>query len=205
MEKLLPFYANGTLQPEMHRDIEAWLAASPQARAELAFVQQMQAEVRAEAQPGPGELGLARLRRQIQTGKAPSAKPKKTAQGWSTGTWRSVAIAASVLLVAQSVWIGMDQPAPPGQISTGVRGDGPGPGVPDTRAVLEVRFAPSATLAEIAALLAEINAEFAGGPDVTGRYHLRLDALATDRPAIDAALTRLRAANTVVRFAGEGP
>ena len=52
LEELLPFYVNGTLDPEETRHLEAALAEDASLRAELAFVQALRGVVQEERPQG---------------------------------------------------------------------------------------------------------------------------------------------------------
>ncbi len=179
LEELLPFYVNGTLDPEETRHLEAALAEDASLRAELAFVQALRGVVQEERPQGLGELGERRLLRSIRQEKRASRLRRAVVP---------IAIAASLLLVAQVVTIGvLSQDEVPGVVEP----------LGET-AELQVVFTPDATEAEIRTLLFEAGATIVDGPSALGVY--RLDA---EDPA--AALDALEArSDLVAHVAREG-
>ena len=197
LEKLLPWYVNGTLAPDEAAKVEAYIESHPEAQKELAFLQGLRAEIKKETGHSPGELGLARLKKQLA--ETPSAPPSSAGiPRW----WRGLAVAACLLLMVQTAGI-MTYPQffatdDPGRTTRGN-------GNTADRAMIEVRFAPDATEAEIRELLRKIGATIAAGPDEKGRYRLALAAAKSDRTAIQQALNTLRGKIRIVASAHEAP
>ncbi|MEO1460219.1 MAG: hypothetical protein AAFV49_21995, partial [Pseudomonadota bacterium] len=87
-----------------------------------------------------------------------------------------------------------------------VRGGGETGTVPAVSgALIEIRFAPTATISAITTLLDGVGASIVAGPDEEGRYRIRLDAAATDRAPVEAALQSLRRDIALVRSVYEVP
>ena len=158
IEFLLPFYLNGTLSDDEKEAVEEALEQSVALREELAFLQQIQSDVKSyePAQASPGELGLKRLQRQINS---------QANTAGNTTKWRFVAIAASCLLVLQTTLIGL---SPSTELYL------PAGGKPTTIAVnktiFRVAFDPMATEASIRSLLLDLDAQIIEGPSAIGLY-----------------------------------
>lgn len=158
IEFLLPFYLNGTLSDNEKEAVEEALEQSVALREELAFLQQIQSDVKSyePAQTSPGELGLKRLQRQINS---------QANTAGNTTKWRFVAIAASCLLVLQTTLIGL---SPSTELYL------PAGGKPTTIAVnktiFRVAFDPMATEASIRSLLLDLDAQIIEGPSAIGLY-----------------------------------
>ncbi len=158
IEFLLPFYLNGTLSDDEKEAVEEALEQSVALREELAFLQQIQSDVKSyePAQASPGELGLKRLQRQINS---------QANTAGNTTKWRFVAIAATCLLVLQTTLIGL---SPSTELYL------PAGGKPTTIAVnktmFRVAFDPMATEASIRSLLLDLDAQIIEGPSAIGLY-----------------------------------
>ncbi|MBF9031153.1 hypothetical protein HKCCE3408_12185 [Rhodobacterales bacterium HKCCE3408] len=189
IEALLPFLANGTLEGAEKEEVEAALAEDVQLRTELealrAIRYQMQAE---EMEASPGELGLARLMRDIDreaepvAGSAPQAEnvvPISRLRIWQ--------VAAALILavgIGQAVLTprGGSVPEAPQQVAedsapaaaTASREFGLASGAPEAapRAAFRVIFAADATEAEMRALLLDAGLEIVAGPSAIGFYDL---------------------------------
>lgn len=98
--ELLPWYVNGTLGGEERLAVEELLRRSPEARAEKAMLESLQAHAKAEWQSvAPGELGWKRLQKTLHT-QAASTTGKRTEK-----RWRRFLATAAVLLVCLQVAI----------------------------------------------------------------------------------------------------
>ncbi|MEO8040034.1 MAG: hypothetical protein ABI794_14790 [Betaproteobacteria bacterium] len=164
---LLPWYANGTLSLEDRGRIEALLAASPDLRAELAWLETVRGELKRSTEAGTDDGGLGELLGRIDVPAegnvvpiAPPARPR-----WHMP---ALAIAASLVLV-QAVVIGVLVQQPDETLR-------PLSGPVDPRGVLlQVRFQPQATEAEMRGLLTGIGGELVAGPGALGLYTVRVD------------------------------
>ncbi len=171
-DELLPWYANGTLADGERRDVKAHLQTCERCRQELAWLQNLRAQVKADSARSPGEFGLHRLLRDAAAQKSAARRPRP----W----WRPALAAAAVVIVIQSaVMIDLlNRPAPitplGGPVAQGV--------------VLQVKFAPNATAAQIRQLLQKEQAGIVSGPGALGVYRLRLEGLS---PAQDQAIRRV--------------
>lgn len=194
LDRLLPWYVNGTLEGEELRQVESYLARSSHAREEVELLRALRRQVKDEAiESSPGELGLQRLKRQIrQEGQQPGAD-RMTGRTLSVASfWRPLAVAACLVVMIQAgVMIGLGDFG--GEVE--VAGGGAGLSAP----VLQVTFAPDATEQEIRDVLQSAGASIADGPNALGVYRLRL--VDPDATTVDEALATLNASSDVVTFA----
>jgi len=156
---LLPWYANGTLGKADHQQVEVHLAQCQQCLDEVAYLQQLRAQMKAVEQQysSPAELGLARLKQRIRAENVP-AKVRH---------WFIPALAAAAIVIVAQAGLLLNtnskqnmqlMSAPPqGQI--------------------QVRFAPDTSARAITALLQSVSGEIVQGPSALGVYHLRIDGL----------------------------
>jgi len=185
-DELLPWYVNGTLAVGERQDVEAHLQSCERCRQEIAWLQNLRAQVKADAASSPGELGLHRLLREAKAEKSAARQPRQ----W----WRPALAAAAVLIIIQSaVLINLlNRPAAitplGGPVAEGI--------------VLQVKFAPNATETQIRELLQKTGATFIDGPGALGVYRLRLeDVTATQDQAIQRVIGELTARRDIVTYA----
>ena len=153
VEALLPFYVNGTLEPEDRARVEAELDANPVLSAELEALTTLRETMqRLEFGNSPGRFGLARILREIEGQE--QQKPSKPILPWS------IAVAAVAALVAVGASWMTDRHSP--SIDQAGR----------PTDLLTVAFQPNATQAEISDLLQDLDLEIAGGPSAIGLYKL---------------------------------
>lgn len=196
LDRLLPWYVNGTLEGEERQAVEAYLERSADARDEVELLRQLRQQVKEQSiENSPGELGLQRLKREIKQG----AEQQKSSGDRMAGKvltvasfWRPLAVAACLALVIQAgVMVGMNTGVIPTGGEVGTAGK--------SQAVLQVTFSPDATEQDIREVLQAAGASIADGPTALGIYNLRLvDPAAT---TVEEALATLRANDTVVTFA----
>jgi len=196
LDLLLPWYVNGTLSAEERRQVETYLERSSHARDEVELLRALRQQVKDEkVENSPGDLGLQRLKRDIQQAEEPPQSGSDRIAGrvrTVASFWRPLAVAACLAVVIQAaVMIGMNA----GVISTGGEVGIAG----KSASVLQVTFAPDATEQEIREALQAAGASIADGPTALGIYNLRLvDPAAT---SVEEALAALRANSAVVTFA----
>lgn len=82
---LLPFLANGTLEGAERKAVEDAVAADPALQDELAALRAIRDTVQREEVASPGELGLARLMREIEPPKAANS-PHAPSRFWQVAT-----------------------------------------------------------------------------------------------------------------------
>ena len=196
IEALLVFLANDTLEGEERRAVEAAVAADLQLAGELEALKAMRNEMQAEDVASPGELGLARLMRDIEAEAVPTVQPQAglpeaanlpTAPG---SFWKIAAVVLFGLVVAQTAFFGYDR---------GTNFDLAGGEEAAARAehTIRVAFAEDATEADIRALLLEQNLVIVDGPSAIGLYTLA----AIDEAARGEAVTVLQARGDIVESA----
>lgn len=175
MNALLPWYLNGTLPENERAQVEAFLRDSPEAAAELQMWRAVQLDARSERGAPPGaDFGWQRLRRDLK-------HEQRRGSQWQ---WR-MAAAASVLMVLglQSVILmrpdsGAQYVPLSGSLS-----------VPANAWRVQVRFADSAAMTDINALLMRLDARVISGPSALGIYELVLPREAAgDAQALRARL-----------------
>jgi anti-sigma factor RsiW len=175
-DELLPWYANGTLTGGEHRAVESHLATCERCRQELALLTQLRRRVKQlDAGDMPGELARERLLREIRR-----ERPRRFA--W----WQPALAAAIAVIVLQSALLVNLRPRAPQAIT-------PLGSPPAAEAVLQVRFVPDATEAQIRAALREVDGVLIDGPGALGVYRVRLEGLdATQTAQIERAVERMR-------------
>lgn len=154
---LIPWYLNGTLSDAERGQVEQFLRESPDAEPQLQMWRAVQLQLRSQVLADSGtELGWRRLRRELKERRVAPAR-----------AWR-VAAAAGVLMVVglQTAILlrqhGDERYSPLSGTTT----------VPADAWRLQVRFADSATMADINALLQRLDARVIGGPSAIGIYEL---------------------------------
>lgn len=158
LSELLPFYLNGTLEPDARARVEAGLADDVGLRADLDFLKMVQAETLArDAGKSPGEFGLARLMRDIdvERGQAPLRR--------STRIWQLATAACLALFLATSALV-VTSP------DTMMRLAGGGAVTVHEGPVFTVAFVATASEAEIRDLLLTLDLQIAAGPSALGLY-----------------------------------
>lgn len=185
-DDLLPWYVNGTLSRGERQDVETHLQSCERCRQKISWLQTLRVEVKADAVGSPGEFGLNRLMREVNS--------QKSAQRLRQPWWRpALAVAAAIIVVQFAVLINvMNRPASITPLG----------GPAEEGVVLQVKFAPAATEAEIRLLLQRTQATFISGPGALGVYRLRLDGIsATQTQAIQRIIVELTAQRNVVTYA----
>ncbi|MEP3244432.1 MAG: hypothetical protein ABJN40_20045 [Sneathiella sp.] len=169
LDKLLPFYVNGTLDGEEKTAVEQRLAEDPAFDAEKCYLEALRSKVKElEIEGSPGELGLARLQASIQKEMAtaevhtPAPEQDNVVQGW----WRPVAVAACIAVAVLSS----------GQIHTAFNDDGltTASGGSGSGPVLQIFFDEAATEKTIRMLLVKKKLNIIEGPTAVGFYRVEL-------------------------------
>ncbi|MEL6167935.1 MAG: hypothetical protein AAFR35_04545 [Pseudomonadota bacterium] len=166
IEELLVFYVGGTLDPIETARMEAAIAADPALELQVATLRALR-EASEETAQSPGEFGLARLMRDVETDSAPRAAMPRTR------IWQAVAGIAVAAFLAQAVLVtqSSDEVTLAGE---DVSGD------------LIVAFAPDATEGAIRDLLVSEGLIIVDGPSALGLYVLELPDGADPTAATDA-------------------
>lgn len=174
LEKLLPFYVNGSLSAAEKAEVEAALKSDAKLRSEAEYLRTLRQQIKKSAPASAGELPLRRVQREIARERKHTSVPR-----W----WRPALAAAALVIVVQGgLLLQMAGRTPEYQ-----------PLSATARAQLSARFAPGATESAIRQLLGDAGVEITGGPSASGLYHLRLRQDKPGDSAIDAALQKLQA------------
>jgi hypothetical protein len=182
-QALLPWYVNGTLEPEEHGAVEAHLAECAECRAELEAERVLAAE--AARVPMDAESGWATLRGRLDRQRAePPAQGSFLRRPVAIG-WAVAAQAAMLLVVVGLTRLPGPQDAAPYQAL------GSAPEVPAGNVV--VIFRPETSEQDMRGALLRSSARLVDGPTASNAYILRVGA---ERRA--AALAELRASRSVV-------
>lgn len=177
IETLLPFYVNGTLDPQERARIEGALDTDGDLRTQVAALQQVRAKLHeTEREHSPGEFGLARLMRDIdKETRSTGYLPKQGALLVASVVAAAITI-GSVLFITRSD-VGYQQ-ASGGAV----------------KQRFSVAFQPDAPQKEISRLLLEFGLEIVEGPSAIGLY--RLDPGRNDD--LEAILSELRSRTDLV-------
>ncbi|MEM1288368.1 MAG: hypothetical protein AAGH60_08455 [Pseudomonadota bacterium] len=165
---LLPFLANETLSGEEKRDVEAAVADDDLLQSDLEALKAIRTTMQAEESFSPGEMGLARLMRDVSVEAQPAATPKPANRTW---IWQSVAAVLLVALVGQTAFqMGSPDSAPGGfELASGDT-----PAVAQSDAVFRVSFMPGTSEADMRSVLIDAGLTITAGPTAEGLYDLSL-------------------------------
>jgi len=188
IEALLPFLANDTLEGEERATVLTSVEADPALAAELAALTAMRRSMQTEAfETSPGELGLARLMRDIdrEEVKAPEV-PDNVVPLSRLRIWQIAAVVVMGLGIGQAVFVNT-VPAPDSQFELASGGG--------SEAAFRVIFAPDTTEEELRRLILDAGLEIVGGPSSLGFYDLApLDGEA----GLDEARAALTSAGPII-------
>ncbi|MBU1424074.1 MAG: zf-HC2 domain-containing protein [Gammaproteobacteria bacterium] len=182
-DELLPWLANRTLDGAERLEVEAHVATCERCRSELAYLESLRSGIaEMENVQAPGEFGLNRLLRDIRR------QPKHAERR----RWLAPALAASLAVVVlqgvmlTQMWMQPTNIAPLGRA------------LPDAD-VLQIRFDPRATEADIRNALQAVGASLIDGPGALGIYRVRLEPGISGKPMeVAQAITSLEARHGVV-------
>ncbi|MGH6892522.1 MAG: anti-sigma factor family protein [Dongiaceae bacterium] len=185
VEELLPWYVTGRVSREEARGIEAALKTMPDLADKLTQVQREREAIARAAETvesAPPEA-LQSLLQQVETTRQwriSRVESSGEAGGWLQGAlgrnmvWQGAFAAACIAIVALGVRL-YNPPTSQGEFGTAT-------GISEIAAgtSLLVTFQPSATAAEVAALLTESEATIVDGPKPGGTYVVRVPAQQAD-------------------------
>lgn len=206
IERLLPFYVNGTLEAAERKLVDDARASDETIDREIAFLEAVRDGVRAdtgEETNSPGEFGLKRLEREIRAGNAgaeasPGLQPANDSQLSSDnvrpifsqrGGWRPMALAASLALV---IGFGAANLIPLGGTGDNYQAAGGGT-ISAAGPVLQISFVPTTSERAIRALLQQNKLSIISGPSALGIYRVVIrGGTAADVKKTIASLTARR-------------
>ncbi len=213
VQALLPWYLNGTLSAEDKALVERELQTSPDLRDELALLQRLQAAVVQdnEAIEPPPAADFDRLMAQIE---AEDRTQQIVAQQKREAFWdrlrnlfpfaepvlRAVPTLAAVLIVAQAAVIfGMITLGGPDAVHETATG-----GVELPKTTVLVMFDEQARLADIQAVLADLDGNIVKGPTDQGVYVVEVRRAFATPKELDQQLADIRARWDIVQMLEKG-
>jgi hypothetical protein len=178
IESLLPFLANGTLEDEEHIQVEAEVAKNLEYAAELATLRAIRTTMQAaEVEFSPGDLGLARLMREVKN------DPMQQQNRPSSRVWQFAAAALFALVVGQgALMINWIKSGSNYELADGVSAD------------LVITVKPSVTEEKLRETLLDAGVGITAGPSALGIYELSV----VDGVVLEEAVEVLKAATKVV-------
>jgi anti-sigma factor RsiW len=179
-QTLLPWYANGSLDPDETTEVEAHLVECADCRADLRLEQALYVGI--ANPPTDMEAGWSKLRQRVQCRAQPARRrPSRFSRGLPIG-WVVTAQAASLAAIVGLAWIAMAQPKP---TAATYRALGAAPLA--ARGNLIVVFKPTTSEQELRAALVDEGARIVDGPTASDA-----DVLRVVPAKRGAALARLR-------------
>ncbi len=174
---LLPFLINETLEPEERAEVMAAVSSDPALEAEVEALRGIRESMQNEDTFSPGEMGLARLMRDIKSEFA----TLQVASAKRSFIWPAIAATLLAVVLGQGVF----------QMQTDNSGGYQLAG--DEDAAIVVIFQPEATEQSIRALMLSAGVEIVSGPSALGRYGLEL----VEDAAIDEVLNSLKGSDII--------
>ncbi|WP_172297750.1 anti-sigma factor [Pseudoruegeria sp. HB172150] len=162
IETLLPLLANGTLEGAERDEVEAAVAEDADLRAELEALRAIRTTMQSEETYSPGEMGLARLMRDV--GEQPASAEPAMKTVIRTRIWQAVAAVLLVMVVGQYAF----------QMPGDTTEDGYSLASGDEAGRVSIAFVPDATEEQIRSLLLQAGVEIVAGPSAIGFYDLQL-------------------------------
>lgn len=186
-QELLPWFVNGTLEPDESRRVAAHLAQCSRCQGDAREQAALRTALPQDAPAGDVERSWAALRSRLAEPAVAAARPSRAPprSAWRPG-WRfAVALQAMVIVVLAAALAGVSSLDEPYRTL-----GAPGAVDPDALVV----FRPDATSAQMRDALRAADARIVGGPTATDAYLLRFGA-----PG-GGALERLRTQPAVARL-----
>lgn len=206
VQRLLPFYVNGTLDAAERQMVEDARASDETIDREIAFLEAVRDGVRADtgdATNSPGEFGLKRLEREIRAAAADTEKESLPQPANDSGDnvrpifsqrsgWRPMALAASLALV---IGFGAANLVPLTGGGDNYQAAGGGT-VSAAGPVLQISFVPTASERAIRAVLQQNKLSIVSGPSALGIYRVVIRGGTT--ADIDKTIASLTARRDVI-------
>lgn len=209
IEALLPWYEKGLLPPRDARRVQDYLERNPDRLRFLGLIREEMSEtIEANERAGmPSPSALDRLMQAVETEARPSRAMRADAGpgffarllGLDRSAWLPVAgFAAALLILVQAAALGVLL----WQGSEGSRLASGDPAVTiDAGNTVLVRFAETATAADISGLLRSFNAVIVDGPKPGGIYRLRISPQPLQPERREEILRQIRARSDIIAFA----
>jgi len=177
-DSLLPFYVNGSLTAEQNHNVEQHLQTCERCRNEIQFLAKLREQVKhAVSVQAPGELGLRRLMRDVKRGKTRS----------SMSRWYKPAFAAAILVIVLQTAVFLHQQSTPQTYTP----------LGTSQVGIQITFTPTASEAQIRALMNQVHARIIDGPGALGIYRIELLEKNLTVQQRQALIERLRAQQIV--------
>jgi hypothetical protein len=206
-EELLPWYATGTLEPDEASAVEAHLAVSAEARAELAnfrVLHEVVQDTSGEPEFNPGLVNDALAQIDSYERERAEREEGRGILGWlrrnfvpaweATPSLTRAAVAAQFALMLA---LGGALLLPERDGFTTVGG-----GSDSAQARIAIGFTEATREAELRELVRELEGTIVGGPSALGLYTIELPQSAEASEEIDALIETVRARKDRVRYVG---
>ncbi|WP_316859907.1 hypothetical protein [uncultured Cohaesibacter sp.] len=216
IEKLLPWYEKGLLDPDERDRVSAYLDAHPDMRSQLVLIaEEAEAVERQHAALGaPQAGGLDRLLADIDVIEARKAPISGRASGLlsgmrrffssiSTPSLRLAGVAAALIIVVQAIVIGgllTSDPDPSGTGARFVTASGPKANASQNENVFLIAFSKTARMDAIVALLESKSARLISGPKAGGFFEIAIAEANLPEGGAKSVLADLKANKELVRF-----
>ena len=169
LNKLLPWYANNTLEEEEKKAVEAYLEQSDAAREELALIKNMAQQITSEPAADVSELAWRRLKKQIEADQKQSnknqTKIKTPIPNWAA----SLGVAAMLVIALQLTFV--FQPTQDNAANTKLLSSMPA-AMLEPHWLLQLAVAPNAEWHDITEALASVQGVIVDGPSSIGLLHI---------------------------------
>ena len=221
IEKLLPWYAKGLLEPDETAKVDIYLAAHPEMRMQLDLIEEEITAIDQQhaALGAPSPDGLQRLLGDIDALEAKEAPITQAASNAATGLMDKVksffagfsspgmqfaGMAAAFVVVAQGVIIGgllSSDPTPQTTQPSYTTASGQQQKAEAEGSVFLVAFKKDARMSDVAALLKDLSAKIVTGPKGGGFFEIMVPTAKLPEGGADAVLDALKARADLIQFA----
>lgn len=156
IDEKLTKWVSGKLNDQERETLEQQLERDPELKKEADFLAALRTGIQEQQENPPGDIGLARLKRDIQREQQQQPKPQQK-------FWKPLAIAACCLLGVQMFFLIPDNETDTGIVTLSGEASHQGP-------QLQVVFADGATAAQIQQALNSVQGNVISGPGALGIY-----------------------------------